>query len=176
MRFVKLATPFLILAFTCLPVQAQKAAKGDSKHAAAVSACLQQISKAYEAYDKLTDKQREKAEQPSDASTCIGAASGPCLETAKDQSTKTEAACARGELAVWQAHLDARLGAYLKEAKPDETAAMKKVNAAWQAYRDARCAYPALDNKNKDDAAARTANCLLTMTGQHALWIDAREN
>ena len=176
MRLSTITLPIILLTLVSLPVAAQNAAKINPKDRAAVSACLKQVSEAYDAYEKLTEKQREKAEQPTEASTCIGAASGLCLEVLKSPTSKSEAACARRELAIWQNYLDRRLKAYLKQASPKESAAMGKVNASWQAYRASRCAYPALDNKNPDDAATLTANCLLTMTGQHALWIDAREN
>lgn len=143
---------------------------------AAISACLQQVFKANEAYEKLTDKQKEKAEQPGEPNSCIGTVSSACQEKIKGDPNKGLLACNNRELAVWSAFMDRRVAAYLKDAKPDGSAAMKKVQSAFSAYRAARCAYPAIDNEDKGLAAALKSACELELTARQALWIDTREN
>lgn len=150
-----------------------KPAKADN---AAIAACLQEVNTAYEKYEKLSDKQKEKAEQPAEPASCLGTVSGPCQEKIKGDANKGLEACNNRELAVWNAFMERRVAAYLKDAKPDEAAAMKKVQSSWAAHRDARCGFAALDNEDKGLAAALTSACVLEMTSKQALWIDTREN
>ena len=177
MRLSLLSVPVLVvlLAATSLGAHAQgKPTKADN---AAISACLQGVFEAAEKYEKLSDKQKEKADPPAEAISCMGTVSGACQEKIKGDPNKGLVSCNNRELAVWQSFMSRRVDAYLKQAKPDEVAAMKKVQSTWEAHRDARCAYPAIDSKeDKGLAAALTSACVLDMTARQALWIDTREN
>ena len=158
---------------TAAPGKTAATAKADN---AAISSCLQEVFKEAEKYEKLSDKEKEKADEPAEAASCMGTVSGVCQEKIKGDPNKGLVTCNNRELAVWQAFMDRRVAAYLKDAKPNEAAAMKKVQSTWVAHRDARCAYPAIDSDDKGLASALTSACLLEMTSKQALWIDAREN
>ena len=153
--------------------KAQKPTKADN---AAISSCLKEVFMAAEKYEKLSDAKKEKAEQPAEPISCIGTVSSACQEKIKGDPNKGLMACNNRELAVWQAFMERRVAAYLKDAKPKAAAAMKKVHSTFAAYRDARCLYPAIDNDDKALAAALTSACVLEQTSKQALWIDTREN
>ncbi len=179
MRLSHFAVPVLAAGLVALSLTANaqsKQGKPSKADNSAIGACLKDVFEAGEKYSKLSDKQKEKAEQPAEPISCMGVVSSACQEKAKGDANKALAMCNTRELAVWSAFMDRRVAAYLKQAKPDGAAAMKKVQSAWAAYRDARCAYPALDNKDKGYAAALKSACLLGMTARQALWIDTREN
>ena len=177
MRYTSFLTlPAIAALFLAGSFAAQAQGKPTKADNAAISACLQEVFKANEAYEKLSDKDKEKAEQPGEPDSCIGTVSSACQEKIKGDPNKGLLACNNRELAVWGAFMDRRVAAYMKDAKPNGVAAMKKVQSTFAAFRDARCAYPAIDNEDKGLAAALKSACELELTAKQALWIDTREN
>lgn len=176
MRFARALAPALVLAaIVTVPLAAQQAAPSKDD-VAAIAACLKEVQIEYDKYEKLSEQARQKAEEPSDASSCIGVVSSACQEKISGDENKGLAACNGRETAVWKQIMESRVEAYLKEAKPHEAEAMKKVQAAWATYRDARCNYAAIDNTEAGAAAALISACMLEQTASQALWIDSREN
>ncbi len=176
MRFARILAPaFVLAALATGPLLAQQAAPSKDD-VAAIAACLKEVDAEYDKYEKLSEQARQKAEEPSDASSCIGTVSSVCQEKITGDENKGLASCNGRETAVWQQIMESRVAAYIKEAKPNEAEAMKKVQAAWTAYRDARCNYAAIDNTDAAAAAALTSACMLEQTASQALWIDSREN
>ncbi|MGE3246529.1 MAG: lysozyme inhibitor LprI family protein [Beijerinckiaceae bacterium] len=175
MRIVATLFSASFLLAVAAPLAAQTA--GPSKaDMSAMTSCLQSIQAEQEKYEKLSEKAREKADPPQEAASCIGAVSATCQEKSKGDENKALLTCNNREIAVWNAILEGGLKEFMKEAKPDEKAAMEKAHAAWQAYRDARCAFAGIDNKeDKGLAAALDSACRLDQTARHALWIDVRE-
>lgn len=174
MRLAKLLAPAILIAFS-VPLAAQTAntAKQDME---AITGCLQDVQAEYEKYEKLSEKAREKAEEPPNEQSCIGTVSYACQEKLKGDDNKGLAACNNREIVVWQKILQERVAEYLKEAKPNEAAEMKKVQSAWDAYKQARCGFAKVDNTDAATAEALNSACMLEQTAGQALWVDIREN
>jgi uncharacterized protein YecT (DUF1311 family) len=114
-------------------------------------------------------------------SACIGRAADACVE-ATGYATPVLSGCASRELDDW----DARLNAVYQQARaraaqidkdafegtPSQAEALRDMQRAWIPYRDATCAYEASQWGGGTGAGPAFVSCLLTMTGEQALYLE----
>ncbi|WP_157970156.1 lysozyme inhibitor LprI family protein [Pelagibacterium sediminicola] len=70
---------------------------------------------------------------------CIGALSGPCMESPEGSTTVGTNECLGAETQWWDAFLNARYDALRKGMDGESALALRNAQRAWIAFRDAEC-------------------------------------
>lgn len=123
------------------------------------------------------------ADTPVAAETCIGIASGTCMErTQGGYSTVGMAGCLDAELGWWDAMLNVEYKRLIAEHKITDAemadaghpavpmaAALRDMQRAWIGYRDAACAYEAAQWGGGTGAGPAALGCLLQVTAEQAI-------
>jgi uncharacterized protein YecT (DUF1311 family) len=127
------------------------------------------------------------AAAPSDPATCIGHAADACmLETEGGDTTVGMGACLRAELDWWAARLSVAEAAVAEAAAatdaemvaigatvPMQVPAFDAMRAAWAAWRDAACDWERVQWGGGTGQGPATAACLMQVTGEQALALEA---
>ena len=101
--------------------------------------------------------------------SCIGAASGTCMEQPGGYSTQGMSACTSAETELWDGYLNREYKARMAEITPDQKTALRDAQRAWIAFRDADCG---LQYQMCIDGTMRSniyTGCMLDMTARRAL-------
>jgi uncharacterized protein YecT (DUF1311 family) len=136
--------------------------------------------------DHCLDK--ASASETPDHAACIGAASGPCMESPGGYSTVAMSYCLGEELEVWDRKLNDSYRRVLASAK-DADAEMAELGSAaekqepllkqmqrdWIAFRDAACAYERSRWGGGTGGGPASVDCSLQLTAQQYLRLRAYE-
>jgi uncharacterized protein YecT (DUF1311 family) len=119
---------------------------------------------------------------------CIGRSAGACMDSDAGATTVGMGFCLGGELEWWDARLNAAYRALLAREQavdaemaeigatvPSLADALQAMQRAWIGYRDATCDYERAQWGNGTGAGPAAAACLMTQTGEQALYIENRE-
>ncbi len=101
--------------------------------------------------------------------SCIGAASGICMEQPGGFTTQGMSQCTSAETEVWDGYLNRAYKARMAEITPDQKTALREAQRAWIAFRDADCG---LQYQMFIDGTMRSniyTGCMLDMTARRAL-------
>jgi uncharacterized protein YecT (DUF1311 family) len=119
---------------------------------------------------------------------CIGRSAEGCIDSDAGATTVGMGFCLGGELEWWDARLNAAYRALLARERavdaemaeigatvPSLADALQAMQRAWIGYRDATCDYERAQWGNGTGAGPAAAACLMTQTGEQALYIENRE-
>ncbi|WP_323007590.1 lysozyme inhibitor LprI family protein [Pseudorhodobacter sp.] len=101
--------------------------------------------------------------------SCIGAASGVCMEQPYGYTTQAISQCTDAETVVWDGFLNREYKARMAQITPDQKTALRAAQRAWIAFRDADCQ---LQYQMFIDGSMRSniyTGCMLDKTAQRAL-------
>ncbi|MCZ0962586.1 lysozyme inhibitor LprI family protein [Paracoccus benzoatiresistens] len=162
----------LALALATSPALAQDEPERPSFDAALIDRCLDDAG---------------AAETP-DYAACIGAASGPCMESPGGYSTVGMSWCLNEELGVWDRKLNDSYGRVMAAAKAADaemtdlgSAAekqeplLKQMQRDWIAFRDAACAYERSRWGGGTGGGPASVDCSLRLTAQQYFRLRAYE-
>ncbi len=151
------------------PAMAQDAG-GPAFDGTLVSACL----------DRLQSGASDN--QTPDFASCIGAASGPCLNTPAGSSTAGMSSCLGQEYDVWDGLLNDSYGRVMAAAKavdaelagmgssaPKQEPALKQMQRNWIAFRDAACDYEVSRWGGGTGGGPASADCMVRLTAAQYL-------
>ena len=136
--------------------------------------------------DASSEACSEEAVSDAERANCIGASARQCIE-ASGNDRISRALCAIEETKYWDRRLNAAYG-WLREAyaagdagrQTDSSTpyprgqAMQEMQRAWIKYRDARCLYETAQWGSMPDAGVADVECLLRVTGEQALYLEAQ--
>jgi len=121
------------------------------------------------------------------AQACIGAAAQACIDSPDGYTTVGMGMCYGMELDHWDARLNVAYKALMKlheksdasmkeygATVPETAPALRDMQRAWIAYRDAACAYERSLWGGGTGQGPATAECLMRMTADQALMLEAR--
>jgi len=188
-RMKSLHILFIAAVLTAVTAQRFSALAGGApvqpKDASAVEACLRLAQKIEDA--RGTHEPDELAEEPGpagrlsaareaamgEAGNCLGVVATACIQAEGNMSASVLVSCYARERDVWDARLNAAYKKVLASAEGEDVAdGFRKVQRAWIAFRDASCAQPAIFFKGTM-AVPMEAYCVMKMTAQQALWLEA---
>lgn len=108
--------------------------------------------------------------------TCIGVASGPCLEKPDNLSTSAQVDCLYAEQAEWDVFLNQTYQKLLKAAPKKAVEKIRKSQRAWVAAREADCGLYHDLVEGGSIYRQLGADCAATMTARRTLqlrgWLD----
>lgn len=141
-----------------------------------VTACLDRIQSATTGTDMP------------DFASCIGAASGPCIESPGGYSTVGMSSCLGQEYDVWDGLLNDSYGRVMAAAKATDAEmagmgssadpmepALKQMQRDWIAFRDSACAYEATRWGGGTGGGPASVDCMLQLTARQYLRLRAYE-
>ncbi|WP_295048729.1 lysozyme inhibitor LprI family protein [uncultured Paracoccus sp.] len=156
------------------PVVAQDAPEWPTFDATRIDACLE-------------GAQTANPDAP-DHAACIGAASGPCIDSPDGDSTVAMSWCLSEELAVWDRKLNDSYAHVLAGAKATDAEMAEMGSAAaqqepllrqmqrdWMAFRDSACSYEGSRWGGGTGAGPAGVECSLRLTAQQYLRLRAWE-
>lgn len=109
---------------------------------------------------------------------CIGAVMRPCMETEEGMTTYGMVGCTARELALWDARLNERYGAFMEWYAGDEDYnvrqrdRMRTAQRIWITQRDADCEVEAGRYDGGSLARVVRIGCLNDLTALRAIWIN----
>lgn len=158
----------LVLALLMAAPAAAQDADGPAFDATLVGACLDRV-------------QATGTDAP-DFASCIGAASGPCMETPGGYSTVGMSSCLGQEYDVWDALLNDSYGRVMAATKATDTEmatlgsaaekqepALKQMQRDWIAFRDSACGYERSRWGGGTGGGPASVDCMLQLTAQQYL-------
>lgn len=148
---VLLAT--LLAAFVCLPAGAQAQSGSDNQ---IMIACIEAARSAMAG----------ETGRPQD---CIGALSGPCMESPQGSSTVGTNECLGAETQWWDAFLNERYNVLRKSIDGESALALRDAQRAWIAFRDAECGLHHTYWREGTIRSTVHAICMLEMTASRAI-------
>ena len=117
-----------------------------------------------------------------DRDSCIGKASGQCLEGEGASSTVGTVACLRAEADQWDGLLNTAYASVLAQseqtdaemkelgsAADPEVPALRDMQRSWIAYRDAACAYEVTRWGGGSGSGPAATGCVMELTARQAL-------
>ncbi|NOX74704.1 MAG: DUF1311 domain-containing protein [Alphaproteobacteria bacterium] len=129
----------------------------------------------------------DTSETEAQRKVCIGEAASACMEaTPGGFSTLGMNGCMDREVAWWDGQLNAAYTSLMTREKaddaqnaadgypaPSKAKALRAMQRAWITYRDTTCAYSASQFGNGTGAGTAYVGCLLQITGEQALFLEA---
>lgn len=119
---------------------------------------------------------------------CIGLASDACSQTPAGSSTVGLGYCYTSEWEQWDARLNAAYQVLLEQQAelaednaafnpniPDAVEQMRQMQRNWIAFRDAACAWEAIQWSGGTGQGPASAACMMRLTAQQALFLEARQ-
>lgn len=125
-------------------------------------------------------------ENPGAEVSCIGTSAQQCmLDTEGGESTAGMSGCLDAELSYWDGRLNAAYSGQMAEAKtadadakaggwtaPSQVEALRQMQRAWIGFRDARCEWAASLWGGGTGQGPAAIGCLMTTTGEQALYLE----
>lgn len=117
---------------------------------------------------------------------CIGASARTCHQAIRQADMTDIALCMTAETEYWAARMETAYGAMMARAETldagvdtsrpgsfrmtDDLAAMQE---AWLVWREKSCAFESIQRRGKPDRMVSAANCMMKLTGEQALYLEA---
>ena len=169
---------FCLAVLAAAPAMAQDSAGPDpADHAALVDLCLDEAAA------------RQSQEQPPAWESCVGLASGACMEAPGGSSTVGTSTCLRQEYEIWERRLNATYQAVLaaSEATDKEMAELgsaaeaeapflREMEQNWISFRDNACAYERSRWGGGTGGGPAAVDCMMRLTAQHYFWLRQYED
>lgn len=138
--------------------------------------------------DACLDDARKAGSDAPDPMACVGAASGPCIDSPNGYSTVAMSYCLSEELAVWDKKLNdsyahvlaaaqaadaemAELGSAAEKQEP----LLRRMQRDWIAFRDSACSYEGSRWGGGTGAGPAGVDCSLHLTAQQYFRLRAWE-
>lgn len=134
--------------------------------------------------DSCLDRTTSEAAEtdPPEYAVCIGAASGPCMESPSGYSTAGMSYCLGKEYDLWDAKLNESYGLVMTAAKASDAETAKigssadpqapllqKMQRDWIAYRDSACNFEMSRWGGGTGGGPASVDCMLQLTAQQYL-------
>jgi hypothetical protein len=129
----------------------------------------------------------ETAATDADRAACIGRGAEACLAAVANPQEMDAAICLNAETAWWQGRLrsalermqaraaerDAPFAAEIAKGAPRMTDDLANLQAAWKAWSEQHCIFETMFHRGKPDRTRFGATCLLRVTAEQALYLEA---
>lgn len=109
------------------------------------------------------------ADTPQRLQDCIGAASGPCMESPDGGTTMGMVDCLARETAWWDQLLNANYGTLRSDMEGEAFTALRDAQRAWIAFRDAECAFRYTFWREGTIRSLFYGSCRLDLTARRAI-------
>lgn len=100
---------------------------------------------------------------------CIGAASGPCMETDQGMSTVGMSECLAQETDWWDSQLNVDYAALREELDEESAEALQAAQRAWIDWRDTKCEFEYTYWREGTIGSTYYGSCMLDLTAERAI-------